>query len=491
MWNVVNFSNVELWMQFFHRIVSNGVGTLRWDQCWQDFFDLNHKKFGLDFPNLCWTSTFSHFNFLKRIWFIRQLWSTFTLRKTPLCHLNLNWTLLLHSSCIYFCQQEWSLLILWRRPLRILEEEGKRGTFTESRVKPFWFDPNLFLAQDFESNAASELFRVQKTDSKRDFCGDVGIRSAAGATLHPWISRELHPDFELLEVQILHGKVSSKLLRYVNVYFTWKKGLEWNRIYFFMWPNLRVESLYPPAFQMDPALCPLRKEDFCPFMPWVTLPRDYVRAMMHHTLETGWNFGATLPLCCQTCHATVLSTLGRFCSFQTWACLMVGPEMAYMGEHLNFAFSPRSALFATCFQYIDLSCPRNFSYAWEWLWSTDHCWVQATLARLGVELWNRCYLDYFVHFFRSLPGTLMNHTFISCVHHGVNTLHLVEYFNNFRNHPGLSVLMHIPMTRDQRRAVEHWNFPVDTPWYIVADAARSRLWSWSWMVFLNVATLDF
>ena len=92
------------------------------------------------------------------------------------------------------------------------------------------------------------------------------------------------------------------------------------------------------------------------------------------------------------------------------------------------------------------------------------------------------YLDYFVHFqspiqvnFRSLPRTLMNHTFISCVHHGVNTLHLVQYFNNFRSHPELSMLMHIPMTRDQHLAVEHWSFPVDTPWYIVVDAARSRL----------------
>ena len=37
----------------------------------------------------------------------------------------------------------------------------------------------------------------------------------------------------------------------------------------FMWPNLRVEELYPPSIQMNPALCPLRKEDFCPFMLWV------------------------------------------------------------------------------------------------------------------------------------------------------------------------------------------------------------------------------
>ena len=53
--------------------------------------------------------------------------------------------------------------------------------------------------------------------------------------------------------------------------------------------------LYPPAFQMDPALCPLRKEGFCPFMLWVTLPRNCVNAMMHYSLETGWNFGMVGP----------------------------------------------------------------------------------------------------------------------------------------------------------------------------------------------------
>ena len=63
----------------------------------------------------------------------------------------------------------------------------------------------------------------------------------------------------------------------------------------FMWPNLRVGSLYPPAFQMGPVLCPLRMEDFCPFMLWVTLPRDSVKALLHHTLETGWNFGMVSP----------------------------------------------------------------------------------------------------------------------------------------------------------------------------------------------------
>ena len=35
------------------------------------------------------------------------------------------------------------------------------------------------------------------------------------------------------------------------------------------------------------------------------------------------------------------------------------------------------------------------------------------------------------------------------------------------------MLMHISMTRGQHRAVEHWNFRVDTPWYIVVDAAEA------------------
>ena len=54
-------------------------------------------------------------------------------------------------------------------------------------------------------------------------------------------------------------------------------------------------------------------------MLWVTLPRNCVNAMMHYSLETGWNFG------------------------------MVGPEMADVGEHVNFAFSPRSALLLHAF----------------------------------------------------------------------------------------------------------------------------------------------
>ena len=149
-------------------------------------------------------------------------------------------------------------------------------------------------------------------DSKGDFRGDVGIRSTTGATLHPWISGELHPDCELLEVQILHGEVSPNFSD-TSMYILLERRIWTGTEFTFMWPNLRVESLYPPSLQMDPALCPFRKEDSCPFMLWGTLPRDYVRAMTHHTLETGWNIG------------------------------MVGPEMAYMGEHFNVAFSPRSA----------------------------------------------------------------------------------------------------------------------------------------------------
>ena len=224
----------------------------------------------------------------------------------------------------------------------------------------------------------------------------------------------------------------------------------------FMWPNLRVEELYPPSIQMDPELCPLRKEDFCPFMLWVTLPRDYVKAMMNCTLETGWNFG------------------------------MLIQEVAYMGEHFNFAFSPRSALLLHAFnisisqvqgtfrmheRYFDAPITVGFRPLWQ-DWQSN-----------GRTLWNRYYLDYFVHFqrpiqldFRSLPKTLLNNTFINCIHHGFNTLQLVHYFNSsFRSSHELSMLMHIPMTLDQRRAVENWNFPGDTPWYIVIDTARSRL----------------
>ena len=79
----------------------------------------------------------------------------------------------------------------------------------------------------------------------------------------------------------------------------------------FMWPSLCVEELCPPA---DPQLCPLRKEDFCPFMLWVTLPRDYVKVMTDCTLQSNWNFG------------------------------MITEQVRYMGDDFNFSFSPRSSL---------------------------------------------------------------------------------------------------------------------------------------------------
>ena len=82
--------------------------------------------------------------------------------------------------------------------MRILEEEGKCGTFTESCVKPiFGLTRTFSLLKTLRAMLRVNLFRVQKMDSKRDFYGDVGTRSATGGTLHPWNSRELHPDFEL------------------------------------------------------------------------------------------------------------------------------------------------------------------------------------------------------------------------------------------------------------------------------------------------------
>ena len=147
----------------FHRIVSNAVGTLRWDQCWQDFFDLTHKTFGSNFPNLFWTSTLSQFNFLTRSWSTRQLWSTFTLRKILLCHLQLSWTLSPSSSCIYFCQRGWNLLTLWKRTLKDLEEEGKLGTFIVPQWRLSWvvhipFIPSHTRDFDCEEDDSSELF---------------------------------------------------------------------------------------------------------------------------------------------------------------------------------------------------------------------------------------------------------------------------------------------------------------------------------------------
>ena len=75
--------------------------------------------------------------------------------------------------------------------MRVLEEERKRGTFTERSAIFFRFDQNMCIVQDFESHDPSGLFREQKMDSKRDVCGDVGIWSAHGATLHSCVSGEL------------------------------------------------------------------------------------------------------------------------------------------------------------------------------------------------------------------------------------------------------------------------------------------------------------
>lgn len=156
------------------------------------------------------------------------------------------------------------------------------------------------------------------------------------------------------------------------------------------------------------------------------------------------------------------------------------PQMWHTWVNMSTLLFLRSQRFCCMFQHVDLSGARNFSHAhfdapisvgFRPLWQ-DWQSNQSTL-------WNRYYLDYFVHFhrpvqlnFRSLSKTLMNHT---CLHHGFNTLHLVQYFKLLRNDLVLSMLMHMPMTRDQHRAVETWNFPEDTQWYIVIEAACSRL----------------
>ena len=113
----------------------------------------------------------------------------------------------------------------------------------------------------------------------------------------------------------------------------------------------------------------------------------------------------------------------------------------------------------------------------------------------GRTLWNRYYLDYFVHFqrpiqlnFRSLPKTLMNHSFVNCVHHAFNTLQLLQYFNSFRSNPELSVLMHIPMTRDQRRAFGELDISRRHP---VVHCHRCCTQQTLKLCFLNVATLNF
>ena len=146
----------------------------------------------------------------------------------------------------------------------------------------------------------------------------------------------------------------------------------------FTWPSLRVEELCPPV---DPKLCPLRKEDFCPFMLWVTLPREYLRVMTDCTLQSTWNFG------------------------------MITDQVSFMGDHFNFSFSPRSSLLLHTFnisisqvqgtfrmeeRYFDAPVTIGFRPLWQ-DWESN-----------GRTLWNRYYLDYFVHF-QNLSSWTLGH----------------------------------------------------------------------------------
>ena len=119
----------------------------------------------------------------------------------------------------------------------------------------------------------------------------------------------------------------------------------------FMWPSLRVEELCPPV---DPQLCPLRKEDFCPLMLWVTLPRDVVKVMTDCTLQSKWNFG------------------------------MITEQVSYMGDHFNFSFPLVPHFYFTPSTFRSHRCKELL----EWRIATlmhpslldfDH------LARLGIE----------------------------------------------------------------------------------------------------------
>lgn len=110
-------------------------------------------------------------------------------------------------------------------------------------------------------------------DSKRVFGGDGGIRSA--------------------------NESCAQTLNYLKSKFCMTRLV----------PNIADSSMQTLISRRTWSGTELRKDDFCPFMLWVTLPRDYVEAMVHQTLEPGWNFGKVVP------------------------------EMAYMGEH-QVCFSP-------------------------------------------------------------------------------------------------------------------------------------------------------
>ena len=119
-------------------------------------------------------------------------------------------------------------------------------------MRLFLFDQNLFLTPDFENNASSELFRVQEMGSKRDFFRDSGNKQVRRSSNFTFLDLK-----RTIYMQTLgYNKSKSCMVLLVpnladSTQYTLLQQRIWSGTEFtFMWPNLRVESLYPPDIQI-------------------------------------------------------------------------------------------------------------------------------------------------------------------------------------------------------------------------------------------------
>ena len=331
MWNVVNFSNVELWIHFSPDSVQ---------RCWNfamgsvlaRLFDLTPQDVWIKLSKPVLDKYFGSVQLSDEKLIHQAAWSTFALRKILLCHLQLNWTLLPSSSCTYFCQRGWNLL-------------REAWNFYRSTVETFLGRPH-----SLHSIPYSRLWLWRR-------CFDWTFRTTGGGFQSRLFTTLLASGQQLEHFMPLEPKSHTfwrtttwspscvwrgwfQTLLILQCTLCLKKRIWSGTEFTFMWPSLCVEELCPPA---DPQLCPLRKEDFCPFMLWVTLPRDYVKVMTDCTLQSNWNFG------------------------------MITEQVRYMGDDFNFSFSP---LFRHFYFTLSTSLSHRCRALLEW---------RIAMARLGIE----------------------------------------------------------------------------------------------------------
>ena len=151
-------------------------------------------------------------------------------------------------------------------------------------MRLFLFAQNLFLTPDFENRLRVNFSEYRRWIPKETLYEIVATGQQMQQLYLPGFQENCMQTLGYIKSKFCMARLVPNLAD--STQYTLLEQRIWGGTGFtFMWPNLRVESLH-----LDPALCPLRKEEVCPFMLWVTLPREYATAMMSCTLEAGWNF---------------------------------------------------------------------------------------------------------------------------------------------------------------------------------------------------------